>query len=112
MGFAEKLRSISTKAIDRNQHHDKAPFSASELKSCDTKSAEPEIIALKAVSGDMVEAEIMRVVPMLCNKAEAHTELRPEISWLIDIFFELERAGNDAMLLESLKQAESRFRDK
>lgn len=64
----------------------------------------------KAVSGDMVEAEVMRVVPMLCNKAESSPELRPEISGLIDIFFELERAGNDAMLLEALKKAESRYR--
>jgi len=109
MGFAEKLRSISTKAIDRNQQHDKAPFSASELKSCDTKSAEPEIIAAEAVSGEMLEAEIMRVVPMLCNKAESHTELRPEISRLIDTFLELERAGNDSLLLEALRRAESRF---
>lgn len=112
MGFAEKLKSISTKVIDRNQQHDKAPFSAAESVMVDTKPVEAEIIAAEAVSGEMLEAEIMRVVPMLCNKAEAHTELRPEISKLIDAFLELERAGNDAMLLESLKQAESRFRDK
>lgn len=110
MGFAEKLKSISTKLIDRNQQHDKAPFSASELKSCDTKSAEPEIIALKAVSGEMVEAECMRIIPMLCQKAEESPNLRPEISKLIDVFFELEIEGNDAMLLEALKKAESRYR--
>lgn len=109
MGFAEKLKSISTKVIDRNQQHDKAPFSASELKSCDTKSAEPKRNAAGAVSGEMLEAEIMRIVPMLCNKAEAHTELRPEISKLIDTFLELERAGNDSLLFEALNKAESRF---
>lgn len=110
MGFAEKLKSISTKVIDRNQQHDKAPFSASELKSCDTKSAEPKRNAAGAVSGEILEAEIMQVVPMLCNKAEAHTELRPEISKLIDTFLELERAGNDSLLLEALNKAESRYR--
>jgi hypothetical protein len=57
------------------QQHDKAPFSASELKSCDTKSAEPKRNAAGDVSGEILEAEIMRVVPMLCNKAEVHTEL-------------------------------------
>ena len=88
------------------------PPQTNQKPSNEVSPAEPKRNAAGAVSGEMLEAEIMRVVPMLCNKAEAHPELRQEISWLIDIFFELERAGNDAMLLESLKQAELRFRDK
>jgi hypothetical protein len=78
----------------------------------DTLPSEHAATPGRAVSGEMLEAEIMRVVPMLCNKAEASPELKPEISGLIDIFFEFERAGNDAMLLESLKQAEARYAGK
>ena len=88
------------------------PPQRNKKPSDDTLPSEHATTPGKAVSGEMLEAEIMRIVPMLCNKAEANPELRPGISKLIDIFFELERAGNDAMLLEALKQAESRFRDK
>ena len=99
------------------------PPQRNKKPSGDTLPSEHATTPEKAVSGDMVEAEpipqliapqveaeIMRIVPMLCNKAEAHTELRPEISKLIDTFLELERAGNDAMLLEALNKAESRYR--
>lgn len=86
------------------------PPQTNQKPSNEVSPAEPKRNAAGAVSGELLEAEIMRVVPMLCNKAEAHTELRPEISKLIDTFLELERAGNDAMLLEALKKAESRYR--
>lgn len=75
----------------------------------DTLPSEHAATPGRAVSGEMLEAEIMRVVPMLCNKAEASPELKPEISGLIDVFFELERVGNDSELLEALNKAESRF---
>lgn len=88
------------------------PPQRNKKPSNEVSPAEPKRNATGAVSGETLEAEIMRIVPMLCNKAEANPELRPGISKLIDIFFELERAGNDAMLLEALKEAESRFRDK
>lgn len=88
------------------------PPQANKKPSNEVSPAEHAATPGKAVSGEMLEAEIMRVVPMLCNKAEASPELRPEISGLIDIFFEFERAGNDAMLLESLKQAEARYAGK
>lgn len=65
--------------------------------------------ALGHQAGEMVEAECMRIIPMLCQKAEESPELRPEISAIIDEFLELERAGNESALLVSLKQAESRF---
>jgi len=86
------------------------PPQRNKKPSNEVSPAEPKRNAAGAVSGEMLEAEIMRVVPMLCNKAEAHTELRPEISKLIDTFLELERAGNDSLLLEALKKAESRYR--
>ena len=86
------------------------PPQTNQKPSNEVSPAEPKRNAAGAVSGEMLEAEIMRVVPMLCNKAEAHTELRPEISKLIDTFLELERAGNDSLLLEALKKAESRYR--
>lgn len=85
------------------------PPQRNKKPSNDTLPSEPKRNAAGAVSGEMLAAEIMRVVPMLCNKAEAHTELRPEISKLIDTFLELERAGNDSLLLEALRRAESRF---
>lgn len=86
------------------------PPQRNKKPSDDTLPSEHATTPGKAVSGEMLEAEIMRVVPMLCNKAEAHTELRPEISKLIDTFLELERAGNDSLLLEALNKAESRYR--
>lgn len=76
----------------------------------DTLPSEHAVRPGRAASGEMLEAEIMRVVPVLCNKAESSPELRPEISGLIDVFFELERAGNDSELLEALRKAESRYR--
>lgn len=86
------------------------PPQTNQKPSNEVSPAEPKRNAAGAVSGEMLEAEIMRVVPMLCNKAEAHTELRPEISKLIDTFLELERAGNDSLLFEALNKAESRYR--
>jgi hypothetical protein len=85
------------------------PPQANKKPSNEVSPAEHAATPGRAVSGELLEAEIMRVVPMLCNKAEAHTELRPEISRLIDTFLELERAGNDLLLLEALNKAESRF---
>ena len=86
------------------------PPQRNKKPSGDTLPSEHATTPGKAVSGETLEAEIMRVVPMLCNKAEAHTELRPEISKLIDTFLELERAGNDSLLFEALNKAESRYR--
>lgn len=59
---------------------------------------------------EMAEAECMRIIPMLCQKADERPELQAEISAIIDEFLELERAGDESALLERLKQAESRYR--
>lgn len=59
MGFAEKLKSISTKVIDRNQHHDKATFSAVDRVMGDAKPAEAKRIAAEAVSAKVTgESEL------------------------------------------------------
>lgn len=125
MSFFEKIKkSVSGVSVDRVSQIEnekvsagvpvvepaKAPLSASILKSDDTKPIERNRNAAAAVSGDMGEAECMRVIPMLCQKADECPELQAEISAIIDEFLELERAGDESALLERLKQAESRYR--
>ncbi|MDD2998232.1 MAG: hypothetical protein PHV05_04165 [Candidatus Riflebacteria bacterium] len=74
MGFAEKLRSISTKAIDRNQHHDKAPFSAVESVMDDTKSVEAGIIAAEAVSAKVPGSSELSTTQILEWAVQAEDE--------------------------------------
>ena len=124
MSFFEKIKkSVSSVSVDRVSQienekvaavvsaiePEKAPLENVEAMAGDMKPVEPERIALRAVSGEMVEAECMRIIPILCQKAEESPKLRPEISAIIDEFLELERAGNESALLVRLKQAESRF---
>ena len=59
MGFAEKLKSISTKVIGRNQQHDKAPLSAVGSIMDDAKPVKTGIIAAEAVSAKVTgESEL------------------------------------------------------
>jgi hypothetical protein len=57
----------------------------------------------------MVEAEIMRVVPVLCNKAEAHPELRAKLSAAIDELWHLEQSGPEGLLVKRLHEIERQF---
>ncbi|HNX77899.1 MAG TPA: hypothetical protein PLM07_06685 [Candidatus Rifleibacterium sp.] len=107
---ASQIENEKVAAVVSAIEPEKAPLEIVEAMAGDIKPVEPERIALRAVSGEMVEAECMRIIPILCQKAEESPKLRPEVSKLIDIFFELERAGNDSELLEALRKAESRYR--
>lgn len=72
----------------------------------DTLPSEYTTTPGKAVSSDMGEDEIMRVVPMLCNKAEAHPELRTKLSAVIDELWHLEQSGPEGMLIKRLHEIE------
>lgn len=70
---------------------------------------EPKTSAAKAVCGEPVEAETLRIIPVLCEVAESKPELRARISAAIDELFELEQIGTAKLFFKRLYEIEKEF---